>query len=220
MVSSTTLQDISQTVHRTTGATPPDFEVLRSSIYDITMHAFLNEVLTLERMCSVIQAVCMGVAHNTNAPTGGVADTQVLARRGAYQGLCTAAGLGLTAAGLAFTQFSQFHGTSLPAGVGRAMVDEALALKQQIDQVTRGAGWLSNGDVTQLQARAFEQLFRLSRTQTQRASESSISWAERVFRDSEYQALHATSQIRASLMLLGLLTSGVLTGLRASQAAA
>jgi hypothetical protein len=220
MVSSTALQVVSQQVRVTTEASLPDFEILRSSIFDITMHAFVGEVLTLERMCSVIQAVCIGVADNTNAPAGTAADTMVLAHRGAYQGLCSAAGLGLTAAGLAFMQFSRFHGTSLPAGVGKAMVDQALVLKQQIDQVTRYADWLSNGDVTQLQARAFEQLFRRGSTQTQRASESSVPWVDRVFRDSEFQPLHASNHIRASFMLLGLLTSGVLTGLRVDQAAA
>jgi hypothetical protein len=217
MVSTTNLQGLVRTARFTTEFSCPDFDLLRSTIFNITMHAFMEEVLTLKRMCSVIQAVCIGVADNTNAPAGGAADTMVLAHRGAYQGLCCAAGLGLTAAGLAFTQFSKFHGACLPAGVGKAMVDQALVLKQQIDQVTRYADWLSNGDVTQLQARAFEQLFRRGNTQTQRASESSVPWVERVFRDSGFQPLHAGNHIHASLILLGLLTSGVLTDLRVDQ---
>jgi hypothetical protein len=220
MVSPTTLHDLVQTARTTTEVSSSDFDVLRRRIFDITMHAFLADVLTLERMRSVIQAVCSGVTDNANAQVSLVADTRVLAHRGAYQGLCSAAGEGLTAAGLAFTQFFKFHDSSLSAEVSKALVDETQALKQQIDQITRYADQLSNSEVTQRQTRGFEQLLLPIRSQTKPANASTLSWTERFLQGSENQPLHVKNNTNASLKLLGLLTSGVLLGLREAQAAA
>jgi hypothetical protein len=219
MVSPTTLHDLAQTACLTTEASFLDFDLLRSNIFNITMQAFLADVLTLERMRSVIQAVCSGVTDNTNAPNGLGADTLVLAHRGAYQGLCSAAGQGLAAAGLAFTQFFKFHGSSLSGEVSGELVRETLALKQQIDQITQYADWRFNSDVTRLQAHGVEQLLLPNSSQTTQTNESSMSWTERFFQEAADQPRHAKSNTNASLMLLGLLTSGALLGLREAQAA-
>lgn len=220
MSSSTTLQDVSQTMRYTTQAGLPDFEVLRHSIFDITMHAFMRDVLTLERMRSVIQTVCMGVADDTTTPTSLAPSTRESAQRGAYQGVCSAAGQGLTAASLAFGQFSELHGLHVPMEVGAALNHEALALKQQIDHVTQCADWLSNGNVIRLQARGFSLLLPRRRELAKQAQETTVSWAERFLQECAYQPAAVGSNIQASHLLLGLLTTGVLTGLWASQAAA
>lgn len=220
MAVSTTRKDASQTVRLTTEASVPDFEVLRHSIFNIAMHAFLSDVLTLERMRSVIEAVNLGVSDDTNASIGLAAGVQMLARRGAYQGLCSAAGEGLTAAGLAVTQFSKLQGYHLPTDVGKTLVQETLALQRQIDQITRSADWLANSEVTSLQARGYEQLLQPFSTQANQGEESTISWTERFFQGDEFQPLQARSTTGAMLMLLGLLISGVLIGLRADYATA
>jgi hypothetical protein len=221
MTSFKTLQEILEASYARPGVSADDFESLRKKIYEISMHGFLQDGLTLARMRSVIHTIYIGVTVRAKGPSNLVDDNVEMAQRSACQGLCNAAGLGLTAAGLAFTQFLKFHGSSVPADIGKALKLEALALKDQIDQVTQSAGWLTNTDIARLQAHSFGQLMLpIGGTDAKQADESAISWSDQFFQNCGYLPRHANSNINASLMLLGLLTSGALLGLREAQAAA
>jgi hypothetical protein len=220
MISSKTLKSMLERSYSLLSVSPDNFELLRKKIYEISMHALLQDVLTLARMRSVIQTINMGVIESAQASTSLADENAGKAQRSACQGLCSAAGLGLSAAGIAFTQFSKFHGSMLPPEIGQALVLETQALKNQIDQVTRCAGWLTDPEVIRLQAHGFGQLMQPFDTGAKQADESLISWSDRFFQTGGYQPVHAKSNAHASLMLLGLLTSGALIGLLDVQAAA
>jgi hypothetical protein len=225
MISSKTLQSILETSNAFSDVSPDKFELLRKRIYEISMHAFQHDILTLTRMRSVIHTIHIGVTERAKASPNLINDNVENAQRYACQGLCSSAGIGLTAAGLAYTQFSKFYGPSLHADIGESLMRETLALKEQLDQVTRCAGWLTNTEVIRLQAHGFEQLMQPVVTHAKHVDESCISWPDRFFKNSGYKSLHAKSNAsaksnaNASLMLLGLLTSGALIGLREAQAA-
>jgi hypothetical protein len=220
MISSETLQGILKTSYALHSVSPDSFELLRKKIYEISMHAFLQDVLTLSRMRSVIQTVSTGLTENANGSVHLAQDTVQRAQRSAYRGLCSASGLGLTAAGLAFTQFSRFHGVALPSETGKTVVRESLALKDQIDQVTRHADWRTNADVIRLQAHGFGQLMQPIGIYAKLGDESLVSWPDRFYQNCGYAPPLSNSNADASLLLLGLLTSGALIGLREAQAVA
>jgi hypothetical protein len=213
------LQDVVHAV-RTANVSASDVVALRRGVYDIAMHAFMSEVLTLGRMRSVIAAVRIGVADSAQSSSGMANPPMKFAQRGAYQGLCTAALEGLTSAGLAYTEFLKFNYLGVPADFDQMLSHETLALKQQIDQVTLCADWLSNSDVTRLQLRGFNQLLQPEVSGIQQDAESVLPWTDRFFQASGYAVVQGKSNAQASLLLLGLLTSGVLSGLRGAQAAA
>jgi hypothetical protein len=220
MISSKSLQGILETSYALLSLSPDNFELLRKKIYAISMQAFLQDVLTLARMRSVIQAISAGVMESTQASSSLTDENAEKAQRSAFQGLCSAAGLGLSAAGLACTQFSKFHGVMLPSEISQALVLETQALKDQIDQVTRCADWLTNPEVTRLQTHGYRKLMQPFGTGAKQADESFVSWSDRFFQTVGYQPIDAKSNAHASLMLLGLLTSGALIGLLNAQAVA
>lgn len=220
MISSKTLQSILEASDALSGVSTDNFELLRKKIFEISMHAFLHDILTLARMRSVIHTISMGVTDGAKSSLNLRHDNVVRAQRSACQGLCSAAGLGLSAAGLALTQFSRFQGVMLPSDMGTALALEAHALKIQIDLVTQSAGWRNNTNVTRLQAHRFGQLMQPIGIHAQQADTSGISWPDQFFRDSGYKPFQSTSNTNASLVLLGLLTSGTLVGLLDAQAVA
>jgi hypothetical protein len=214
------LQDIAHTARLATQEKSPDVDALHSSIYDVVMRAFMTEVLTLSRMNGVIHAVCKGVEDAAGASSAGAKKYAALtAQREAYRGLCSAAGEGLTAVGLVYTKFFRFHESRMSVELGAALSRETRILRQQLEQVTRSADWLSNSEVTALQAHWFEQLmepFAPSPAQLERAP--ALSWEGRFFQTCGYEPSGRPHDVRANLMLLGLLTSGALIVLRASHA--
>jgi hypothetical protein len=213
------LQDVVHAV-RTANVSSSDVDVLRRGIYDIAMHAFTSEVLTLGRMRSVITAVRVGVADSAQSRSAMVDASLELAQQGAYQGLCTAALEGLTSAGLAYTEFLKFNYLNVADDFDQLLLHETLALKQQIDQVTLCADWLSNSNVVRLQLRGFSRLLQPEVSAIKQETESVLPWTDRFFQASGYAVARGKSNAQASLLLLGLLTSGVLSGLRGAQAAA
>ena len=220
MGSSKTLQGILETSYALLSVSPDNFELLRMKIYEISIHAFLQDVLTIERMRSVIQTINMGVMESTRASSNLADENVEKAQRSACQGLCSAAGLGLSAAGLALTQFSRFHGVRFPCAMGKELALEAHALKDQIDLVTQSAGWRNNSNITRLQAHSFAQLMQPIGIHAKQADASAIPWSDQFFHSSGYKPLQATGKTNASLMLLGLLSSGSLVALLDAQAAA
>ncbi|MGA8514748.1 MAG: hypothetical protein WB821_08245 [Burkholderiaceae bacterium] len=211
------LQDIVQTVRHTTQDISPNLDAVRASIYDVVMHAFMSEVLTLGRMNGVIRAVRKGVDDSKSTASDAATNTLTLTQLGAYRGLCRAADEGLTAVGLAYTDLLKFHGLSLSTDFEKLLLHETFRLKQQLEQVTFCADWHSNSQVTGLQSHWFAQL-SVPLTPDFRAQEASVMpWSARFFQLCGYEPSMGKSDPHASLMLLGLFTSGVLTGLRSAQ---
>lgn len=218
MTSLRNLDDIEQTARRAAREQSPDLSALRSSIYDVVVHAFMNGVLTLDRMNSVIQAVRSGVDAGTLIAAGWEDYTLAVARQEAYRGLCTAAGEALAAVGLACGEFFKLHGSNLSIEVGNALLQEALVLRQQLEQVTRGADWVSNIEVTSMQSRWFQELFEPSTSPAKQARASASPWSARFLQECGCEFPLAKNDTRACLMLLGLFTSGALVGVRALRA--
>lgn len=207
------LQDIVQTVRCTTQGISPDIDTVRTSIYGVVMHAFMNEVLTLGRMNGVIRAVRKGLDYSKLTASHKAPYSLTLARQGAYRGLCCAADEGLTAVGLAYSDLLKFHGFSLPTDFGKLLLHETLGLKQQLEQVTLCADWNSNEQVTRMQEHWFEQLLIPLRPYPKSQETPVMSWSSRFFQICGYEPSRGKADPQASLMLLGLLTSGVLSGL-------
>lgn len=220
MASSRKLQNLVQTARFTTLEKSRDLASVRTSIYDVARNAFMKEVLTLDRMRGVIQAVREGVDDGTVAVPG--FDGYALAERqqDAYRGLCTAADEGLTAIGLAYAEYVRFHGHYLPASFGSAWLHEVRELRRQIDQITLGADWTSNSAVTGLQSYWFEHLLKPVATNINAEEMSALRWDDRFFQLCGYDAPRDKSNATANLMLLGLLTNGALLGMHSSQAVA
>lgn len=214
------LQDIAQSARLATQEKSPDADALHASIYDVVMRAFMSEVLTLSRMNGVIEAVCKGVDDAAVSAAGARRHAAVLAQREAYRGLCSAAGEGLTAVGLVYTEFFKFHESRMSTELGTALSREALVLRQQLEQVTRSADWYSNRQVTGLQAHWLGQLTEpVVPSSARREHASALSWQGRFFQTCGYEPTGSRPHdVRANLMLLGLLTSGALIVLRASRA--
>jgi hypothetical protein len=212
------LQNIVQTARFTTLEKSPDLDAVRASIYEVAITALMKEVLTLDRMRSVIQAVREGVDDAAGAASGSDGNALLKMQQCAYRGLCTAADECLTAIGLAYSEYVRFHGNSLPVSFGSAWLHEVRGLRQQVDQITLGADWASNSTVVGLQSYWFEQLFMPVKTYINAEEASALRWEDRFFQVCGFETLRGKSNVKASLMLLGLLTSGTLLGMRSSQA--
>ncbi len=221
MASLQKLQNLVQTARATTQEKPQNMDAVRASIYDVAIKAFMKEVLTLNRMRGVIQAVCEGVNDGTATASGASeSDGYALSRmqQGAYRGLCAAADEGLTAIGLAYSEYARLSGHSARAGFGSAWLHDVRAFKQQLDQITLGADWASNSAVTGLQSYWFEKLLNPETANTNAEEVSALDWDDRFFQVCGYEAERGKSNAKASLMLLGLLTNGTLLGIRRSYA--
>jgi hypothetical protein len=219
MASLRQLKYIAQTASSTTLEKSRDLDAVRASIYEIAINAFMKEVLTLNRMHGVILAVREGVDDGVvTAASGSDDNAPPKMQQCAYRGLCTAADEGLAAIGLAYSEYARFHRYSLPASFGSLWLHEVRALRQQIDQITLGADWTANSAVASLQRYWFEKLLNPVESYINAEEASALGWDDRFFQVCGYEALQDKNNFKASLMLLGLLTSGALMGMRSSQA--
>jgi hypothetical protein len=218
MASLRQLKNIVQTARSTTLEKSRDLDAVRESIYEIAINAFMKEVLTLSRMRGVIQAVREGVDDGAVTASDSDANGLPKMQQCAYRGLCTAADEGLAAIGLAYSEYVRFHGQSLPVSFGSVWLHEVRGLRQQIAQITLGADWASNSAVAKLQCYWFEQLLNPVKSNINAEEVSALGWDDRFFQICGYEALRDKNATKASLMLLGLMTSGVLVGMRSSQA--
>jgi hypothetical protein len=220
MVSFKKLQTLSQTARLVARDNPSDLDAVHVSIYDLVMYAFMNEVLTLGRMISVVQAVRQGIEDSANQAAVADDSTEVLSLREAYRGLCSAATEGLSAAGLAHAALRKLSGENLSAAFGKTLWHGILEYKQQLDQITIEADWLSNNRIKSLQTHWFDQLLRIGQQGSEKEYISTLPWSDIFFQACGYKATTDKSDVQANLMLLGLITSGALTRLRTPQAAA
>jgi hypothetical protein len=195
-------------------------DVVHVSICDLATHAFVSELLTLKRMTSVLQAVRKGIEDSADHPSNADISGQATPQRQAYRGLCTAANEGLAAAGLAFAEFRKFSGRSVSAEFRQALLQEATELKLQIDQITVGADWVSNAQVTGLQAHWFDQLLQIEERNSKQEQVSTLPWSSVFFQSCGYETRTEKTDAKGNLMLLGLITNGALRGLQLAHTAA
>lgn len=216
MTSFQKLQNLVQITDRATRDNLSDIELTRVSIYEIAMHAFLSEVLTLERMNKIINAIKKGVnSHKATADNSAVSITAVL-QQAAYRGLCSAACEGLTAVGLAHTEFMKQNRYGIADDVYKTLLKETLQLKFQMDQITMLSGWQLNLDVTSTQHHWFSQLMKPSTPHLHYDNTPALPWCDHFFELCGYQKISNYKNPSSSLMLLGLFSSGALVGMRST----
>ncbi len=219
MASSKNLQDLAHTAHLYARHNASGVNVVHVSIYDLAMHAFMSEVLTLGRISSVVLAVRNGIEDCKNQASGTTECSQVMFEREAYRGLCTAATEGLTAVGLAQGEFCKFTGKSLSKEFCKTLVQELMECKLQIDLVTTEADWPDGNRINRIQTHWFDQLFQhIEKENSKQEKTTAVPWSHVFFQSCGYEAKTERSDAQASLMLLGLISSGALIGLRASYA--
>jgi hypothetical protein len=194
-------------------------DALHVSIYDLAIHGFMSEVLTIARMTRVVVAVRNGIDDSTHQASGANISIQALSQREAYRGLCTAATEGLTAVALAHVELRKFSGNSLSSEFAKALLQISMKYKQQLDLINARADWLSNRRIILKQSHWFDKLLYTQEQDSKKVSLSSMSWSSIFFQACGYEEKSAKSEVDSSLMLLGLITSGTLAGLRTVQAA-
>jgi hypothetical protein len=221
MASFKKLQNLTQTARLVARDKASDLDAVHASIYDLAIHGFMSEVLTLGRMTRVVQAVSNGIKDSTNQTPDTNVSNEAMSLREAYRGLCAAATEGLAAAGLAHAEFRKFNGENLSTEFSKALLQEILAYKLQLDQITIEADWPPNNQINHLQVHWFSQFFQhIVEQDSKQEKRSGLHWNYVFFQLCGYEAKTEKSDIQANLMLLGLITSGALTGFRASQAIA
>ncbi len=220
MASFKILQDLVQKARLAARDNVTSLDAVHVSIYDLAMHAFMNEVLTLARMTCVVQAVRLGIEDSASQAADAGTSGNARSQCEAYRGLCTAANEGLTAASLAYAELRKFSGQNLSAEFSSTLLQEGLEFKRLLDQITIRANWLSNNRITRLQAHGFDQLLQLEEHGSKQEKVSAIPWSHVFFQSCGYETRFEKPDVQATLMLLGLITSGTLIGLRASQATA
>jgi hypothetical protein len=181
------------------------------------MHAFMSEVLTLGRMTRVVQSVRKGIEDSSNQVSNPDVSSKAMPQREACRGLCTAANEGLTAAGLAYVELRKFSGKILSVEFDNALLKVVLDYKQQLDKINMGADWFSDNQITRLQTHWFDQLLHSENQGSKQEKMSATSWSSKFFESCGYEEKIAKSEAESNLMLLGLLTSGALVGLRNAQ---
>jgi hypothetical protein len=194
-------------------------DVLQSSIYALAMQAFMGEVLTLDRMTAVLQAMQKGIGDSAARSAETDLSRLALAQREAYRGLCRAACEGLSAAGLAYTECMKLNGAVVSADFKKAIAHETRELKQQVDQIINFADWSSNTQITLLQTHCFDQLGNVETSNPKSSTGYELPWSSRFFRLCGYGPTVEKNETQANLMLLGLITNGALTGLHNCQPA-
>jgi hypothetical protein len=216
MASYAKLQDLEQSVRLFARDSGSGLDAVNVNVYDLAVHAFMSEVLTLERMTRVVQSVRKGIEDSTDHEFTKNTPGDTTFQRQAYRGLCTAANEGLIATGLAFTLFCKLNGNRLSADLEKALLHNGLEFKIQLDQITTNAAWLSINPVTLLQAHWFDQLFHVRKPDSKQGTISAIPWSRSFFQACGYETQTKKNYVEENLMLLGLITSGVLAGLQAS----
>jgi hypothetical protein len=193
-------------------------DAVRKNIYDLAMHGFMGEVLTLGRMTRVVQAMRTGIEDSTNQAPSADASMEAVCKREAYRGLCAAATEGLAAVGLAHAQLRTFSGKKLPSEIGATLLDLCQKYKQQLDQINNGADWSFNRAITLQQSLWFDKLQYVDEQSPKQESLSAIPWSSAFFQACGYEVKAAKSDVESYLMLLGLITSGALVRIPTAQA--
>jgi hypothetical protein len=217
MASFIKLQDLAHSTLLAAQKTPSGLDAVHMGIYDLVVHAFTSEVLTLGRMTIVVQSVYKGIADSANQDPSADVSFNGLSQREAYRGLCAAATEGLTAAGLAYAELRKFSGKSLPLEFDNALSKVALDYGQQLGQINIGAAWFSDSRIVRLQTELFDQLLRIDEQDSKREKLTAVPWARKFFLSCGYEGENVKGDIESNLMLLGLITSGILVGLLTAQ---
>lgn len=214
------IQNLVQTACLDARGSASKLDVVHVSICNLATHAFASELLTLRRLTSVLEAVRKGIEDSADhSSTSDISDPAV-SQRQAYRGLCTAANEGLAAAGLAYVAYRKLSGQSVSAEFRQALLKETGALKLQIDQITVGAGWVSNTQITGFQAYWLDQFFSIEERSSKQEKMSSVPWSNALLQSCGYETRTENNDAKANLMLLGLITNGALRGLQVAQMAA
>jgi hypothetical protein len=214
------LQDIAKTARRTAREKSPDLDAVSTSIEDVVTHAFSAEVLTLSRINDVISAVRKGVDDSAMATSHAGAIRTTMTRQAAYRGICIAADESLLALGLAYADLLRLQRQRLSVDFRKALVHGVHDLEQQFEQLVFHANWASHREITQLHAYWFKQLVAPTIESDRLEELSTIPWSGLFLQLCGCEPSVEKNDVRANLMLLGLITSGVLTGLRAASLAA
>jgi hypothetical protein len=212
------LQDLAQNASVVTRDNASGLDAVRANIYDLAMHGFLSQVLTLGRLTRVVQALQSGIEDSTNHAPSTDVFIEAIYKREAYRGLCTAATEGLTAAGLAHAQLRRLSGKRLSSKFSIALADLGRKYKQQLDQVNIAADWSSNRAITLQQSLWFDKLLYFDEPSLKQESTSAMPWSSMFFQACGYEEKTAKSHVESSLMLLGLITSGALVRIPTSDA--
>jgi hypothetical protein len=221
MASSKNLQYLAHTAQLYARHNASGLDVVHVSIYELAMHALMSEVLTLGRIAGVVLAVRNGIEDCTIPASGADECSQAIFEREAYRGLCTAATEGLTAVGIAQGEFCKLSGKNLSKEFSKTLAQEILECKRQIDQITIAADWPDSNQIKRSQTHWFDHLFQhIEEQNSKQEMTSAMTWSQVFFQSCGYEAKNEKSDAQASLMLLGLISSGALIGLRSSYASA
>ncbi len=219
MTSLKNLQAVVQTVHVSANKNLTDLDAIHASIYNLVIHAFLSEVLTLARMNNVIHAVREGVNDFAITKTHLTSDMLPMAQRSAYRGLYSAMCEGLAALGLAHAEFMKNSRFSVSASFNEALGHETLQLKHQLDHIAILSDRQTDIDVKNMQKQLLQQLSTPIETNWAQDDKSILPWADQFFQICEFRAIKNSENLTAQFMLLGLFTSGVLAGTRSYESA-
>jgi hypothetical protein len=214
MASLRELLNIEQKTRDTARGNFADLKVLHASIYALAIQAFRSEVLTLGRMTAVLQTMQKGIEDSAARSLETDLSKLSLSQIDAYRGLCRAACEGLTAAELAYAEFIKLNGMMVSEDFKTLVEQEALKLKQQVDQIVNFADWSSNTQIAVLQSHWFDQLSNIKTSNFKSNTESEMTWGSRFFQLCGCESVVEKNETLASLMLLGLITNGALAGLK------
>ena len=217
MTSSKNLQAKEHAAHVSAISAFADPTAIHTSIYNLVLHAFMSEVLTLSRMNNIIDAVCEGIGNFDNEKTRSTNATLPVLQRSAYQGLYSAACEGLNATGLAHAEFLRNGNFSVSSNFKRALADETLKLKRQLDQITLLADWQAEFKAKNDQDKWLQQLSTPITANANQHDKSILPWVDQFFQICEFDSIKNSEHLAAQFMLLGLFTSGVLAGMRSCQ---
>jgi hypothetical protein len=160
-----------------------------------------------------------GIEACTSQASDTDASSQAIFEREAYRGLCTAATEGLTAVGLAQAEFCKFNDKRLSTEFRQTLWRETIECKQLIDQITIKADWSENDRITRIQTHWFDQILQhIEERDPKYENISAMPWSHLFFRSCGYEEKTEGNDVQATLMLLGLVSSGALIGLQASHA--
>jgi hypothetical protein len=210
------MDDIELVALRTAQEQLSDSSTVRLRIYDLTVRALMSEVLTLNRINSVLQAVRKGVDEGVQNTVDNI-DAENSARIEACRGLCSAADEVLVAVGLGCRAFYNFYESNIPAEISADLLTQIHVFRKQLEQITRQAEWQTNSQVIEMQLRWFQDLSSRFVASLKHTQTSTIPWTERFLQGCSCLPATEGKKTQAYLMLLGLLTQGVFVGLHEYQ---
>jgi hypothetical protein len=211
------IDDIKLVALRTAQKKTPDSSTVRMSIYDLTVRALMSELLTLDRINSVMLAVRKGIDEGIQNSVESPGQAAGVVRLEAYRGLCNAADEVLMAIGAGCREFFSLHGSYVSVEICVNIQTDIHIFRQQLEQITHDAQWLTNPEVIATQLRRFQELSACLLPSVKQIPESIVPWAERFFQECKYVTTEEGKNFQACRMLLGMLTHGAFSGLRESQ---